>query len=208
MADSNGDRGPAHSSQNVNSEPPSKRQRLSQEQTTTHPKMAESLGQDAQDNSTEVDIKKETIFEIKAVDTKFNPDSREAEAGILHFVNDNGLGFSGTLKQRYVASSIYYSNSLNYFVVLSYVDQNSIWTWFSVEISDLITSVFSELREFPDHIHAFHSPSNLSRDGSTNIIKLLDIQISLSTKLLLMELSFTLQTTNHRHSTRILMRYV
>ncbi|EHK98369.1 putative Multisubstrate pseudouridine synthase 7 [Glarea lozoyensis 74030] len=63
--------------------------------------MSENSGQDAQGGIAEADIKKETIFESKAVDTKFDPDSREAEAGILHFVNDNGLGFSGTLKQRY-----------------------------------------------------------------------------------------------------------
>jgi hypothetical protein len=103
MADLDSNKG-AHSSEMINAEPPSKRQRLSQDQITeSHLKMAEILHGDVQINSTIVDVKKIVHVEERAVDdVKFDPDSREAEVGILHFVNDNGLGFSGTLKQRYV----------------------------------------------------------------------------------------------------------
>jgi hypothetical protein len=98
-------RAPARSSEFVDAEPQAKRQRLSgQQSTTTHSKMAEILNPDSIDDTIKSDLMKNSNSESHPVDNKFDPNSREAEAGILHFVNDNGLGFSGILKQRYVTT--------------------------------------------------------------------------------------------------------
>ena len=83
------------SSESLNDvEPPRKRQRLSP--TTQHPPSST--------NATLPEAAKmedHTIKQIVISDSGFQPD-REAQAGILHFVNEQSLGFTGTLKQRYV----------------------------------------------------------------------------------------------------------
>ena len=83
-------------SQDVGVEPPRKRQRLSpplppstSSNTTTIPKEEKMEQMD--------DTVKQTVMS----DTGFQPE-REAQVGILHFVNSENLGFTGTLKQRYV----------------------------------------------------------------------------------------------------------
>jgi hypothetical protein len=99
-------RDPARSSESVDAEPPAKRQRLlGQQQTTTNSKMAELSNSQSHDELMKSDVKMSLKSESLPVDTKFEPDNREAEAGILYFVNDNSLGFSGTLKQRYILPS-------------------------------------------------------------------------------------------------------
>jgi hypothetical protein len=83
------------SSESLNDvEPPRKRQRLSP--TTQHPPSSTNatLPQAAK-------MEDHTIKETVMSDSGFQPD-REAQAGILHFVNKQSLGFTGTLKQRYV----------------------------------------------------------------------------------------------------------
>lgn len=50
------------------------------------------------------DMIKQTVVS----DTGFQPD-REAQVGILKFVNEKNAGFTGTLKQRYVLGVIYLS---------------------------------------------------------------------------------------------------
>lgn len=44
-------------------------------------------------------------------DTGFQPD-REAQVGIIHFVNSANVGFTGTLKQRYVKLLLYRASIL------------------------------------------------------------------------------------------------
>ena len=43
----------------------------------------------------------DTITQTVVSDSGFQPE-REAQVGILHFVNSENIGFTGTLKQRYV----------------------------------------------------------------------------------------------------------
>jgi tRNA pseudouridine13 synthase len=43
----------------------------------------------------------DTVKQAVMSDTGFQPE-RETQVGILHFVNAENLGFTGTLKQRYV----------------------------------------------------------------------------------------------------------
>ena len=50
----------------------------------------------------------DSINQTVMSDTGFQPE-REVQVGILHFVNSENIGFTGTLKQRYglrVSSSI------------------------------------------------------------------------------------------------------
>jgi hypothetical protein len=78
--------------------PPTKRQKISAETpsivNTTQPVTTTQPGKDVK-----MDDRK---THLAVVDNGFQPE-REAEVGILHFVNTSNPGFSGTLKQRYVS---------------------------------------------------------------------------------------------------------
>jgi hypothetical protein len=78
--------------------PPTKRQKISAEApsiiNTTQPVGTPKSGKDVK-----MDDRKTHLV---VVDNGFQPE-REAEVGILHFVNTSNPGFSGTLKQRYVS---------------------------------------------------------------------------------------------------------
>ena len=67
-------------------EPPRKRQKLSPTPTSN-----------TDDNKAKMDSKASRLDVIGETS-----DGREAEVGILHFVNASNPGFSGVLKQRYV----------------------------------------------------------------------------------------------------------
>lgn len=77
----------------VVSEPPPKRQKMSPSSTinTTQP-----------DKDVKMDDRK---TQLVVLDSGFQYE-REAQVGILHFVNLSNPGFSGTLKQRYVFGHI------------------------------------------------------------------------------------------------------
>lgn len=87
-------------------EPPRKRQKLSPTPTPT----SNTNTVTTDDNKSKMDSKPtrlDTVGEIS--------DGREAEVGILHFVNTSNPGFSGILKQRYVHcifSSSSHSNTI------------------------------------------------------------------------------------------------
>lgn len=81
-------------------EPPPKRQKVDSPHASTQqapdfttPKLAQGLT-----------VKDVTHTQTVMSDTGFQPD-REAEVGILHFVNSSNVGFTGILKQRYVKLS-------------------------------------------------------------------------------------------------------
>jgi hypothetical protein len=67
-------------------EPPRKRQRLSPTPNTN-----------ADDNNAKMDHRSSRLDVVGEIS-----DGREAEVGILHFVNSSNSGFSGVLKHRYV----------------------------------------------------------------------------------------------------------
>jgi tRNA pseudouridine13 synthase len=79
----------------VDSEPPRKRQRLS---PPPPPFTSSTTTQEAESKIAKMD---DTIKQAVVSDTGFQPE-REAQVGILHFVNSENIGFTGTLKQRYV----------------------------------------------------------------------------------------------------------
>jgi tRNA pseudouridine13 synthase len=79
--------------QDVVAETPRKRQRLSPSQYSTPGNATAASEQIAKMD----DLIKQTVMS----DTGFQPE-REAQVGILYFVNSENLGFTGTLKQRYV----------------------------------------------------------------------------------------------------------
>lgn len=81
-------------SQDVSVGPPRKRQRLS-------PPTPPSTSSNTTTTSKQVAKINDTIKQTVMSDTGFQPE-REAQVGILHFVNSENLGFTGTLKQRYV----------------------------------------------------------------------------------------------------------
>ncbi|KAG0648526.1 tRNA pseudouridine(13) synthase [Hyphodiscus hymeniophilus] len=108
----------------VDSEPPRKRQR------TRPPTSASSINPEEHANMKPSnvqqwlsDVEKPENPEAPAIqqkvtsDTGFQPE-REAEVGILHFVNEKKLGFTGTLKQRYVNSFLWYMLTLGVFIAL------------------------------------------------------------------------------------------
>jgi len=78
--------------QDVVAEPPRKRQRISPQPSTAASTQLEPV---------KVAKMEDTIKQTVVSDTGFQPD-REKEVGILHFVNEENRGFTGTLKQRYV----------------------------------------------------------------------------------------------------------
>ena len=85
-------------------EPPRKRQRLSPLPSTT---TTIATTQEAKSKVAKMDS---TINQIVISDTGFQPE-REVQVGILHFVNSENIGFTGTLKQRY---GLYVSCSINF----------------------------------------------------------------------------------------------
>jgi tRNA pseudouridine13 synthase len=83
-------------SPNVNMGPPRKRQKISSPPSTrnftTTPQLPDKGVAEKASNHTQ------TVMS----ETGFQPE-REAEVGILHFVNSTNVGFTGILKQRYVS---------------------------------------------------------------------------------------------------------
>jgi hypothetical protein len=82
-------------SQDVVTEPPRKRQRLSPPPSTS---TSATTTPEAGSKVVKMD---DTIKQSVMSDTGFQPE-REVQVGILHFVNSENPGFTGTLKQRYV----------------------------------------------------------------------------------------------------------
>jgi hypothetical protein len=79
--------------QDIDAEPPKKRQRLSSPLSINTASASKQVA-----TSCEMD---NTIKQTVVSDSGFQPE-RDAQVGILHFVNSEKQGFSGTLKQRYV----------------------------------------------------------------------------------------------------------
>jgi tRNA pseudouridine13 synthase len=75
-------------------EPPRKRQRLSPLPSTS---TSTTTTREAKSKVAKMDDK---INQTVMSDTGFQPE-REVQVGILHFVNTENIGFTGTLKQRY-----------------------------------------------------------------------------------------------------------
>ena len=82
------------SSDSQDVEPPRKKQRLSPAQSSTLTTTTRGI----ESKAAKMD---DTIKQTVMSDNGFQPE-REMQAGILHFVNSKNLGFTGTLKQRYV----------------------------------------------------------------------------------------------------------
>lgn len=83
--------------------PPSKRQKLSTS-TSTSSTPPPSTSQPSQSSHPTRDVKMDdrpTEFQVAVTENGFNHE-REAQVGIVHFVNETNQGFNGTLKQRYV----------------------------------------------------------------------------------------------------------
>ena len=83
--------------QDVVAEPPRKRQKLSSSPSTT----TSTTERIAAEQPVKAMDESKIQTQIVVSDNGFQPE-REETVGILHFVNATNLGFSGTLKQRYV----------------------------------------------------------------------------------------------------------
>src|SRR5271163_3815462 len=84
--------------QDVPAEPPRKRQKLSPPPSTSRTPATKTQQSGKQVATIETQM---TQTRVVVSDNGFQPE-REAQVGILHFVNGTNPGFSGTLKQRYV----------------------------------------------------------------------------------------------------------
>ncbi len=86
--------------ENEGAEPPTKKQKITTETPSTiNTTQSDSAIQPPK--GVKMDDRKTHLV---VVDNGFQPE-REAQVGILHFVNTSNPGFSGTLKQRYVSGS-------------------------------------------------------------------------------------------------------
>lgn len=102
------------SSDSQDVEPPRKKQRLCPPQPSTSTTTTRGI----ESKAAKMD---DTIKQTVMSDNGFQPE-RETQAGILHYVNSKNLGFTGTLKQRYVLRVFLFNwliqrekNMFNYF---------------------------------------------------------------------------------------------
>ena len=84
----------------VDSEPPRKRQRTYPATSPSKTTSNQTYEMDSLTNPESLGGSKPNVMQIVVSDSGFQPE-REAQVGILHFVNADSLGFTGTLKQRY-----------------------------------------------------------------------------------------------------------
>lgn len=86
-------------------EPPRKRQKLS---PTPNPNTTITTTTTTDDNKPTMDHRPSKLDVVGETS-----DGKEAEVGILHFVNASNPGFSGVLKQRYVNAAFYSASDLS-----------------------------------------------------------------------------------------------
>lgn len=109
-------------------EPPTKKQKI----TTETPSTINTTQSDTATQPSKGVKMDDRKTNLAVVDNGFQPE-REAQVGILHFVNTANPGFSGTLKQRYVSGYALFTPFSSYLSIL----KPEINLWFCIWFTSL-----------------------------------------------------------------------
>jgi hypothetical protein len=125
--------------ENEGAEPPTKKQKI----TIETPSTIKTTKSDAATQPLKGIKMDDRKTHLVIIDNGFQPE-REAQVGILHFVNTSNPGFSGTLKQRYVSGYVLFSPFSSYLSSL----KPQINLWFCIWLTSLSTMGFKMERVF------------------------------------------------------------